>query len=432
MTRRGKPINPAAPSTGVVLLTTVWFGTFLLDGETIRRSVLFPKDPKAIAERLQAIQAGGILPEEQEAAAGLDDLEVGEARLAPLGRVVANAPLLAQDHDKFGFGPDILREASLLLGRQQIATVEPDRHLLQAVGSLDDLQKSTNLLLERLREWYGLHFPESVRSVPPDERRLAAAIAADPSRAAVARALGLAVAPAGDDLGAADSRAVQGLAESLLRLTESRAALERYLESRVAEVAPNLAHLVGPLVAARLIAHAGGLKRLGALSASTIQILGAEKAFFRFLSGEGTPPKHGVLFQHPLVHASPLWQRGKIARAIAANVTLAARSDSHTHRFIAPELAARLNRRVQDIRTRFPHARTRPPGQAPAPADPRRFGRGGFRGRGSQGFGQRRGPAPDRGPGPGSGPPRGQGFRRGPPDDPRNAPHRRRRNPGYR
>ncbi len=46
-------------------------------------------------------------------------------------------------------------------------------------------------------------------------------------------------------------------------------------------VAPNLSALIGELVGARLISHAGSLTNLAKYPASTVQILGAEKALFR-------------------------------------------------------------------------------------------------------------------------------------------------------
>ena len=92
-------------------------------------------------------------------------------------------------------------------------------------------------------------------------------------------------------------------------------------------IAPNISGILGSSVGARILAKAGSLKRLASMPASTIQVLGAEKALFRSLKTGAQPPKHGLLFQHSLVHAAPRWQRGKIARAIAAKAAIAARVD---------------------------------------------------------------------------------------------------------
>ena len=92
-------------------------------------------------------------------------------------------------------------------------------------------------------------------------------------------------------------------------------------------VAPNISGILGAAVGARILARAGSLKKLAFMPASTIQVLGAEKALFRSLKTGSQPPKHGLLFQHALVHAAPRWQRGKIARAISTKAAIAARVD---------------------------------------------------------------------------------------------------------
>ncbi len=118
--------------------------------------------------------------------------------------------------------------------------------------------------------------------------------------------------------------------------------------------APNISYLVGPIIGSRLIAKAGGLKRLSKLPSGTIQVLGAEKALFRHLKDGSNPPKHGLIFQHPLIHRSPYWQRGKIARAFASKIALAAKMDEHSDKFIAEKLKEDLLERIEEIRERYP------------------------------------------------------------------------------
>src|SRR5574340_1502071 len=120
---------------------------------------------------------------------------------------------------------------------------------------------------------------------------------------------------------------VQSLARQILQLFELRNNLEKHIETQMIAIAPNLSGILGTSVGARILGRAGSLKRLATMPASTIQVLGAEKALFRSLKTGAQPPKHGLLFQHTLVHAAPRWQRGKIARAIAAKAALAARVD---------------------------------------------------------------------------------------------------------
>src|SRR5579885_1878190 len=120
---------------------------------------------------------------------------------------------------------------------------------------------------------------------------------------------------------------VQSIAKQILELFELRQSLEKHIESQMQIIAPNVSVILGSAVGARMLAKAGSLKKLASIPASTIQVLGAEKALFRALKTGAQPPKHGLLFQHPLVHAAPRWQRGKIARAIAAKAAIAARVD---------------------------------------------------------------------------------------------------------
>ncbi len=112
----------------------------------------------------------------------------------------------------------------------------------------------------------------------------------------------------------------------------------------------NLAYLVGPIIAARLIASAGGLRRLANLPASTIQVLGAEDAFFRHLKSGAKCPKHGIIFRVPWVRNSPKKLRGKIARTLAAKIAIAAKVDYYKGDFIGDKLKEEMEKRVEEIR----------------------------------------------------------------------------------
>jgi nucleolar protein 56 len=122
------------------------------------------------------------------------------------------------------------------------------------------------------------------------------------------------------------------------------------------EIAPNTRTLVGSLLGARLIAIAGGLNNLAKMPASTVQVLGAEKALFRTLKTGARPPKHGLLFQHTLVHDANPWQRGKIARALAGKLAIAARTDAFSGKYIGYRLQLSLEKRVKEIQERYKNA----------------------------------------------------------------------------
>jgi nucleolar protein 56 len=137
--------------------------------------------------------------------------------------------------------------------------------------------------------------------------------------------------------------------------------LENYVDSVMDEVAPNTKTIAGSLLGARLIAIAGGLINLAKLPASTIQVLGAEKALFRSLKTKARPPKHGIIFQHPLIHDAQRWQRGKIARALAGKLSIAARVDAFNGKYAGDELKADLEKRILEIKERYEKPPPRPP-----------------------------------------------------------------------
>ncbi len=131
-------------------------------------------------------------------------------------------------------------------------------------------------------------------------------------------------------------------------LFELRKDIEEHIEEQMKAEAPNTSVILGALVGARILARAGSLRRLATMPASTIQVLGAEKALFRSLKTGANPPKHGILFQHAIVHAAPRWQRGKVARAIAAKAAIAARVDVFKGG-LNQTLLDKLNVRVKEI-----------------------------------------------------------------------------------
>jgi nucleolar protein 56 len=157
----------------------------------------------------------------------------------------------------------------------------------------------------------------------------------------------------GADLDEKDLAQVQALCRNTLYLFDGRRSLEGYMDSLMEEVAPNMKTVVGSLLGARLIALTGSLANLARLPASTVQVLGAEKALFRSLKTGARPPKHGIIFQHALIHEAKRWQRGKIARAIAGKLAIAARTDAYSGKFVGDSLKASLDRRIKEIQEKY-------------------------------------------------------------------------------
>ncbi len=344
-----------------MLLVTTWFGTFLVDEDRVVEKRLFPKDPEALAERLALVEDWKVLPEERDLMSAHPEAFVSEPRLERAGAPMSSARAAFLRPEAFGYDRALLHAAMLRLARRQMRkAVGPDDHLHQAVGALDDLQETENVLLERLREWYGLHFPELAKTV--DDREFVDLIAAHGTREAMPLD---ATESVGAPLGDPERRSVMAMAGLLRDLVARRREVEAYLERSASALAPNVTALTGPVLAARLVSLAGGVEPLARLPASTVQLLGAEKALFRHLREHTLPPKHGILFLHPLVHRAPPWQRGAIARAFAGKIAIAARADAYTRRDIAASLKESLESSLASIRETKraapPPKRTAPP-----------------------------------------------------------------------
>jgi nucleolar protein 56 len=250
-----------------------------------------------------------------------------------------------------------------------------DLVVAQAIQSLDELDKIINMLMARVREWYGIHFPEMDRLLEKHETyaRLVVDLGSRDNftvesleKEEVPKSKAEAIAKVaeksmGADIEEPDLKQIQTLCKDILSLYKLRDNLEKYLDSTMDEVAPNIKFMVGSLLGARLIAVSGGLTNLAKRPASTIQVLGAEKALFRSLKTGTRPPKHGLIFQHTLLHDAKRWQRGKIARAIAGKLAIAARADAFGGRNIATELKVEMDKRIDEIRQKYDQPPPLPP-----------------------------------------------------------------------
>jgi nucleolar protein 56 len=244
------------------------------------------------------------------------------------------------------------------------AAMKRDLLAAQAIRAIDDLDKTYNLFVIRLREWYSIHFPELDSLVPSHEQyvKLVANLGhRENFTIENLKKLGFPVDKAekiseaaresmGADLSDFDISPIQTIARMAHEISILRKELSGYIDNVMREVAPNITALVGSLIGARLISLAGSLENLAKLPASTIQVLGAEKALFRALRSGGRPPKHGIIFQYPEVHKSPRWQRGKIARTLASKLAIAAKVDAFTGRWIGDKLVEELRKRIEEIK----------------------------------------------------------------------------------
>ncbi|SLM34277.1 nucleolar protein 58 [Lasallia pustulata] len=216
-----------------------------------------------------------------------------------------------------------------------------DTMIVQAIALLDDLDKELNMYAMRVKEWYGWHFPEMARIIN-DNLAYARVILSMGMRTNAAHADLAEVLPEeietavkaaaevsmGTEITTQDLDNIQALAEQVVGFTEYRQQLSSYLSARMSAIAPNLTTLVGDLVGARLIAHAGSLMNLAKSPASTIQVLGAEKALFRALKTKHDTPKYGLIYHASLIGQATGKNKGKIARMLATKAALGLRVDA--------------------------------------------------------------------------------------------------------
>jgi nucleolar protein 56 len=217
-----------------------------------------------------------------------------------------------------------LRQRNLALTKDAVRkAVSADILAIQAVKSIEDMDKMLNSLTNRLRDWYGLYLPE-YSALEKDQEKFVKGVLVQNKDAFLHKE---GKQSFGADLSQHDLKPIHNFAQHILTMHSTRKELEEYLDRTMKMLCPNLRTVAGTLLGAKLLEHAGSLKRLAAMPSSTIQILGAEKALFRHLKTGSKPPKYGVLLGHSLVQQMPKEKQGKAARVLADKISLAVRID---------------------------------------------------------------------------------------------------------
>lgn len=288
-----------------------WFGIFTIEGNGILKVELFQKDLDSITKRLL------------------------EEPLLMRGRVAGSD--LCDLAIKYGFAgskseyDNMLHELNINLAKEQVAmAVTPDSKIIAAVEAIDDLNETSSLLSERLKEWFIMTFEDTGLKGEELARR---------------------IVEMNDDR--EDMLILQSFSSSLLGLYKTRDGIEEYLQVNMPRIAPNITCIAGHLLGARLLSITGSLKNLATMPSSTIQVIGANNALFKHLLGKAPSPKHGVIFRHPLINTAPRWQRGKIARVLASKISLAARYDLYSGE-LKEDLSRELTMKVEVIRKQPP------------------------------------------------------------------------------
>ena len=357
--------------------------------------ILFPSDAKKIAKKLKKIETGEVIKEivvlieklknRGYASFTFEMPEVAWNTREELGvdvdivKFSKASEMLRTNLDKFaletGFVKstaelrEVVHNVSMELSRTRVkeAIEKRDLVIIQAIQTLDDLDKTINLFVSRIREWYGLHFPELSRLVDKHETYTRLILNLKKRNkftvenlekeglpeAKTEQIAKIAESSMGAELTEQDLEQITDMCKNILALSQRRSSLEKYIDSAMNDVAPNIRALVGSLLGARLIAIASTLDNLAKMPASTIQVLGAEKALFRSLRTGTRPPKHGIIFQHTIIHEAKHWQRGKVARVFAGKLAIAARIDAYSGKYVGDKLKADLEKRVKEIQEKY-------------------------------------------------------------------------------
>ncbi len=394
-----------------VYLTLTSFGIFVLDSESkvVVEQIAYP-DAKLASSNIMAVHDGSSSDSLKAVLKSLEKLKIDEILVdgLTLARSLSQATKIPVRVDKkpdvvtgFRNGEDTYlvesgkvgsaeevssfrRDVALIVAKAAVVEASEEKDILvkHAVDTIGEIDKSINVLTMRLREIYSLHHPSLSRLVE-DSKQFVQIVKDCGGKSQINEgtlaALGLSdsliksiMESLDKDTGAefrdTDIVILRKLAERIVNLHEMRHELEEYLSDLMDTLAPNVTALVGPLVGARLISLAGSLMELARKPSSAVQIFGAEKALFRSLKTGASPPKHGVIFQVADIHTAPYWQRGKIARALAGKLSIAARIDAYSERDVGEDLRARFNKRVEEIQRLYPDA---PPPKPPKKPDRR-------------------------------------------------------------
>ena len=323
-------------------------GFFAFDSENeLISKKLFPDDE--IISRLADIDDKQIVKEEkeiiEEVSMEYDEILIeSNKRLSNYDnpKVVIRTPNQAGEYLRCNYAEFGLDEAEIAKIYQNLAIYQikkesssEDKHLIQAVNSIDEIDESISKLIERIREWYALYFPEM--DVIKNNETYIKLISENKSKDEIVKAKPDAfpddIIDLDEDINPEDLEIMNNYAKSIHELQKSRKNIENFIDHKMESIAPNLRLLVGPTLGAKLISHAGGIKRLALYPSSTVQIMGAEKALFRHLKSGDRPPKYGLIYQHPQVRGAKWWNRGKIARMLAGRISLAVRRDVFTKTF---------------------------------------------------------------------------------------------------
>ncbi|MCD6477566.1 MAG: hypothetical protein J7K87_01040 [Candidatus Aenigmarchaeota archaeon] len=344
----------------MLYITYSLLGIFALDQ---RKNIVeyspFPKKPEKIIQRLEEVKRGEIVPELEKILGRIKDKNIvtnipfkhNNFHIEYKEKISSIEFLKSRDTAlKLGFVNSIeefnklLSDIQITRTKNEIKLMERrDRIAMQVVSAIDDLTDITNRLSERLHEWYGLYYPELERKIK-DNKKYSERISENPIRD-YEKTIGM-------EFEKGDIDAIEKFAKETKNIFGLKTVLEKYIDELMLSIAPNVTSITGSILGAKLILLAGGLEKLARLPSSTIQLLGAEKALFRFMKSKkkSRPPKYGVLFLHPEVTNAPPELKGKVARIIASLISKAAKTDFYAKEDRSEIYKREFERKMREIK----------------------------------------------------------------------------------
>lgn len=224
-------------------------------------------------------------------------------------------------------------------------SLNPDYLAIQAIQSIWELDKIFSTVAKRLREWYELYNPEFSKSEQDHEKFFRQIL--EKSREELFKKININEHKSmGANLSEEDIAAILNLAKLAKNIVQTRKLQEEYLSNLMQQLMPNVKEVAGVTIGAKLLSHAGSLEKLSKVTASTIQLYGAEKALFRHMRSGARCPKYGVIHEHPLVMASKQSKKGRVARLIADKISIAAKVDFFKGEFIGDKLKKEIEGKI--------------------------------------------------------------------------------------
>jgi len=320
-------------------------GCFVFNAKGEVEDSLLYKTPERAREASKLLADGKITPQEKQL---LDKYNLPILGYKTEGVKAIMDPVLFAKASRYTlekYRKELIKNTLTITKNDLKESVKKDILIVQAVNNVQDIDKVINTLVKRLREWYSYYLPEFSNSIENNEKF--AELVAEKDRWDLLKELRITEDESmGSDLPGQDVKPMIDLAKQVVSLTELRKQQEIYLDKAMKEVAPNVRAIAGSMIGAKLLAQAGSIKRLSEFPASTVQILGAEKALFRHMKTGAKPPKFGVIINHPFVSKARKDVKGKAARILADKLSIAAKVDYFKGEFIGDKLKKQVEAKL--------------------------------------------------------------------------------------